>query len=573
MKYIAFTLVFIASSLSAQLNKFSDRELYELGKVWGLVKYYHPAVSQGKIDWDAALLESFGEVPKSGMKNNFAKWLALADQTKYDHIVIKESECDSITNRNFDISWIRKISKITPENRTRLLNLVNESKNVGSFYSNSAKNIIRFNSNNEKVFDKFSVEVKMLELFRIWNAIEYFYPYKYLLDHKWDDILKKYIPLFKKINTEKDYQSALMLLAAEIQDSHIEIEKKVQYDVVGKLSSPFIFQIADGKVVITGIKDIAKMKKANLEIGDVITKIDGKTVLKNINEKSMYFAYSNDAVKLREAYSYLFSNDSKNMLLEGMKKNGKPFKTTLERTERIFNNDWDKDGIPNYQLFYNGKTYTYLTYNEKESRLNPSFLVDDKVYFEFSSLRASEIPSLMDKYSNTKGMVFDLRGYSNDGSLLKVFDYLFSKPEHYGVLMHADFSKPGTFCFVDYIVDKDHKFAGKTNPNPYKGQVVVLINEYTQSAAEMWAMIFKKVPGVIFVGSQTAGADGNKTSIKLTDGNGLIFSGLGIYYPDGGETQRIGIRPDVIVRPTVESIRNQQDMLLLKAFELIDRKK
>ncbi|KQR93380.1 hypothetical protein ASG01_09330 [Chryseobacterium sp. Leaf180] len=86
-------------------------------------------------------------------------------------------------------------------------------------------------------------------------------------------------------------------------------------------------------------------------------------------------------------------------------------------------------------------------------------------------------------------------------------------------------------------------------------------------------MIFKKVPNVIFVGSQTAGADGNKTSIKMTDGSELIFSGLGIYYPNGDETQRIGIQPDIFVRPTVESIRDNQDLLLLKALELIDQKK
>ncbi len=573
MKYIVIILFFITSTLSAQLNKLSDRDLYELGKVWGLMKYYHPAVSQGKLDWDAVLLESFNEIPKSGMKSNLTKLLALADQSKHDNLEIKDKDCDSITNRNFDSSWIRKISKITPESKTQLFNLMNHPKNVGSFYSNNVKNIIRFSSFNEKVYDQFSVEIKMLELFRIWNAVEYFYPYKYLLDHNWDDILKKYIPIFRKIKTEKDYKSALMLLSAELQDSHVEISETVQYDVVGKLSSPFIFQIAEGKVVITGIKDEAKMKKANLEIGDLITKINGKTVLNSLNEKSMFFAYSNEAVRLREAYRYLFSNDEQTISVEGVKKNGKAVKTILDRTPRIFNNDWDKDGIPSYQLVYKGIKYTYLTYNEKESRLNPSFPVDDKVYFEFSNLRTSEIPVLMEKYMNTKGMVFDLRGYSTDGSLIKIFDYLFSKPEHFGILTHADFSQPGRYCFVDHIIDKDYKFAGKNNPDYYKGQVIVLIDEYTQSAAELWAMIFKKVPNVIFVGSQTSGADGNKTSIKLTDGRGLEFSGLGIYYPDGGETQRIGIRPDIIVRPTIESIRNQQDLLLLKAFELIDQKK
>lgn len=571
MKFLIFLSLFITSTLSAQVNRFSDRDLYDLAKVWGLIKYYHPAASQGKIDWDNVLLKSLGNPKESSTDEIITNWLKQADQSSYDQIAMRKSDCDSITLRNYDDSWIKKLNKLNPTNRKRLMDLIAQPKNVGSFYSNPVENSIRFSSTNEKTYTQFSADIKMLELFRIWNAIEYFYPYKYLLDEKWDQVLQKYIPVFKKINIETDYKSAVMQLAAEIQDSHVEIKKTLQYDVVGKLSAPFIFQIAYGKVVITGIKDEAKMKKANLEVGDLITKINGKSVKKSLDINSKYFAYSNEAVKLREAYSYLFSSNDLTATVEGIKKNGMAFKTVMERTERIFQNEWDKDGIPNYQLFYKNKTYTYLTYNEKESRLNPSYPLDDKVYFEFASLKATEIPSLMEKYKNTKGMVFDLRGYNNDGSLIKIFDYLLSKPEHFGIMTQADFSQPGKFCFVDNIIDKTYKFAGKNNPNAYKGQVVVLINEYTQSAAELWAMIFKKVPNVIFVGSQTAGADGNKTSIKMTDGNEIIFSGLGIYYPNGDETQRIGIQPDIVVRPTVESIRNNQDLLLLKAFELIDQ--
>jgi len=572
MKSITVILFLIASTLSAQLSTFSDRELYQMGKVWGLMKYYHPAVSQGKIDWDGVLLESFRSGSKEGVDSLVKNWLSKADQQKFDKIAGTNNECDSITLRNFDVSWIEKL-KISPENKNRLLKLVNQPGNVGSFYSNTAKSGIYFSSANEKVYESFSKEVKMLDLFRIWNAIEYFYPYKYLLDHQWDDILKKYIPLFKKINNEKDYESVVMQLAAELQDTHTSIEKTYQYDVVGKLSSPFTFQMVDDAVLITGSKDEAKMKKANLKMGDLITKINGKSILKNIKEKSKYFAFSNRSVELREAYSYLFSGDEETFIVEGLHNNGEKFRTTVERTKRIFDQEWDKDGIPDLHLVYQGKTYNYLTYNEKESRLNPSFPIDDKVYFEFASLKGAEIPALMEQYKNTKGMVFDLRGYNDNASLLKVFDYLLAHPVVYGIKTQPNFSQPGRFCFVDNIVNKEYKFAGKDNPDPYKGQVVVLINEHTQSAEEMWAMVFKKVPHVIFVGSQTAGADGNKTFIKLTDSHKIIFSGLGIYYPDGGETQRIGIKPDVVVRPTVESIRNKEDLLLLKALELIDQKK
>ncbi len=572
MKSIILISFLITSTLSAQLSTFSDRELYQMGKVWGLMKYYNPAVSQGKTDWDGVLLESFRSGPKKGVNGLVKNWLSKVDQQKFDKIAEKDNECDSITLRNFDVSWIDKL-KISSENKTRLTKLVNQPADVGSFYSNTAKSGIYFSSANEKVYESFSKEVKMLDLFRIWNAVEYFYPYKYLLDHQWDEVLKKYIPLFRKINNEKDYESAVMQLTAELQDTHVGTKKTYQYNVVGKLSSPFTFQIVENKVLITGIKDEAKMKKASLEVGDLITKINGQSILKNIPKRSKYFAFSNKSVELREAYSYLFSGDEQTFAVEGIHKNGEKFRTTVERTKRIFDDEWDKDGIPDLHLVYKGKTYNYLTYNEKESRLNPSFPIDDKVYFEFSSLKGAEIPSLMEQYKNTKGMVFDLRGYNDNGSLLKVFDYLLSKPVVYGIKTQPNFTQPGRFCFVDNIVNKEYKFAGKENPDPYKGQVVVLINEHTVSAEEMWAMVFKKVPNVIFVGSQTAGADGNKTSIKLTDGNKIIFSGLGIYYPDGGETQRIGIKPDVVVRPTIQSTRNKEDLLLLKALELIDQKK
>ncbi|WP_027385907.1 hypothetical protein [Chryseobacterium gregarium] len=86
MKYIVFFSIFLASTLSAQLSRFSDRDLYELGKVWGLTKYYHPAVSQGKLDWDAVLLQSLKDKAKSDADEMMNQWLITADQSKFDEI-------------------------------------------------------------------------------------------------------------------------------------------------------------------------------------------------------------------------------------------------------------------------------------------------------------------------------------------------------------------------------------------------------------------------------------------------------------------------------------------------------
>ena len=51
-----------------------------------------------------------------------------------------------------------------------------------------------------------------------------------------------------------------------------------------------------------------------------------------------------------------------------------------------------------------------------------------------------------------------------------------------------------------------------------------------------------------------------------------MISGIGVYYPDGKETQRIGIIPDIEIKPTIKGIREGRDELLEKAISIINEK-
>jgi C-terminal processing protease CtpA/Prc len=51
-----------------------------------------------------------------------------------------------------------------------------------------------------------------------------------------------------------------------------------------------------------------------------------------------------------------------------------------------------------------------------------------------------------------------------------------------------------------------------------------------------------------------------------------MISGIGVYYPDGKETQRIGIVPDIEIKPTIQGIVTGRDELLDKAIEIINGK-
>lgn len=60
------------------------------------------------------------------------------------------------------------------------------------------------------------------------------------------------------------------------------------------------------------------------------------------------------------------------------------------------------------------------------------------------------------------------------------------------------------------------------------------------------------------------------STIYLPGGLITMISGIGVYYPDGTETQRVGIVPDIEVKPTIEGIKNGKDELLEKAIEIIN---
>jgi len=109
----------------------------------------------------------------------------------------------------------------------------------------------------------------------------------------------------------------------------------------------------------------------------------------------------------------------------------------------------------------------------------------------------------------------------------------------------------------------------KKSDEHYKGKVVVIVNEQTQSSGEYNAMMYRAGDNTTIIGSQTAGADGDVSEIFLPGGLRTFISGIGIYYPDGRETQRIGIVPDIEVKPTIKGIREGRDELLEKAIEII----
>lgn len=150
-------------------------------------------------------------------------------------------------------------------------------------------------------------------------------------------------------------------------------------------------------------------------------------------------------------------------------------------------------------------------------------------------------------------------------SRLCILDFKQLYPHEYDFVKftRSDSVLPGLYKFME-----SYKI-GNLNKNFYKGSKIILVNELTQSHAEFMTMMYKCSPNTIVIGSQTAGADGDIISVYLPGGILTSFTGLGVYYPDGRETQKTGIIPDITITPTIQSIRENRDLVLEKAIELL----
>jgi C-terminal processing protease CtpA/Prc len=110
----------------------------------------------------------------------------------------------------------------------------------------------------------------------------------------------------------------------------------------------------------------------------------------------------------------------------------------------------------------------------------------------------------------------------------------------------------------------------KSEKPVYRGKVVVLIDDRAISQSEHSCLFFEAANGATFIGSTTAGANGDVTTFPLPGDLNVYFTGHDIRHADGRQLQRVGIQPDISVEPTIEGLRAGRDEVLDRAIQFIN---
>jgi C-terminal processing protease CtpA/Prc len=533
------------------LDKKQIENLELLGRIWGFLKYYHPNIGTGNYNWDYELFRVLPTYQKA-TTNTERDNVLLSWIDSYGKIEPCK-KCKQVSEDAFlkpDLKWISAghISK----SLSQKLQYIQKNRHQGEhYYVGTMPGVGNPEFKNENSYADMPYPdegFRLLSVYRYWNMINYFFPYKHLMDKNWNTTLSEYIPKFLNAKNELDYELAAIKMIGDIKDTHANLwggNNKIQ-EQRGNYYAPFHVKFVENQLVVDDLFDDEKSKTSGLQIGDIITHINGKSVDNIVQEANSLYPASNQPTRLRDiSFNILRSKDS-SMSLK-VSSSGRSIDKTID-------------------LYLSKDIEGYYTWYKKRTERSFKKLNNDIGYITLQNITKEDINSLKDEFKGTKGIIVDIRNYPSEFVPFTLGNYLNKNRAPFVKFTQVNPDHPGEFVFRD-----GHK-VGISRGWTYKGEkVIVLVNEISQSQAEYTAMAFKAGDRTTIIGSTTAGADGNVSSISLPGGMRTAISGIGVYYPDGTETQRVGIVPDIEVKPTIEGIKDGRDELMEKAIELIQK--
>ena len=522
-------------------------DLDVLGRVWGFLKYHHPAIAKGNHNWD---FELFRVLPQYLSATKAEKEGVLLDWIDKLGVVEECSSCKAVSEDAFlkpDHAWMTG-EKLGYELSERLSYILANRYQGRQYYIQFAPGVGNPIFANEDAYAEAAYPdegFRLLTLYRYWNAIHYFFPYRHLIDKDWNAVLAEYIPRFIEASNEYEFEMASLQLIGDIKDTHANLwgGRNAIEAARGKYYPPVRATFVEDKLVVVDFYNQEHQGSAGLAIGDVITKIGGTPVQELVEKALQNYPASNRPTQLRDlGENILRSNESSLNIHYSRAGEEQALELALFEQKDLNYYRW-------YRREPDGKSYRWLE--------------EGVGYITLKNIKSEDIPEIKKTFANARGIVIDIRNYPSTFVPFALGGFFVDERTPFARFTSGNSNNPGAFTMgrnVEISPQETH----------FKGKVVVLVNEISQSQAEYTSMGFRAGVNTTIIGSTTAGADGNVSNIPLPGGMRTMISGIGVYYPDGKETQRVGIVPDLEIRPTIQGIREGKDEVLNKAIELIN---
>ena len=531
-----------------------------LGRIWGFLKYHHPRVAAGKVPWDDELFRVLPTVleatDRDAGNHQLLQWVRklgvpepcagadppesarAAGESRRDE-PRPSRQCAAVPKNVHllpDLAWLDDAERLGPE-LSDLLRTIHRRRTTGKpFYVSQVPGVgnpIFEHESDDPDLKPPDAGYRILALLRLWTIIEYWFPYRDLLDDDWYSVLHEFLPRMVAAGDWDGYRLELLALAARVRDGHVNLFAELDVRPPrGDCRWPVATRFVEGRIAVTALADDGPA--SGLLIGDVIETVDGREVEDLVEEWAPYYAASNNVARRRDIARTLPRGDCGDSRL-GIVRRGEARTLTVERRSL--------DAVPDPHD-RPGKTFQRLS--------------KDVVYLKLSNIRARDVGRYLGATAY-RDLVIDIRNYPSEFVVFTLGQRLVDGPTPFARFTNGDLKNPGAFTWTEPLALQPVRPV-------FPGRVAILVDEVSLSQAEYTAMALRAGPRAVVVGSTTAGADGNVSRIPLPGGLRTMISGIGVFYPDKTPTQRIGIMPDIVARPTIEGIREGRDEVLEAAL-------
>ncbi|MBL7776490.1 MAG: hypothetical protein JNK89_10845, partial [Saprospiraceae bacterium] len=199
-------------------------DLVLLGKVWGFLKYYHPKIAAGALNWDNELfrfLPDYLETDSDEQRDELlSSWIESLGELQAC------PECLEMPQNDIhlmpDLAWLDD-ADLSAKLRTKL-HYVLQHRNQGKhYYIALEEGVGNPNFKNEHAYKQFTYPddgYRLLAVYRYWNIIQYFFPYRDVIGEDWHGVMAEFILKFLEAKDALSYKLAARALIGRVNDTH-----------------------------------------------------------------------------------------------------------------------------------------------------------------------------------------------------------------------------------------------------------------------------------------------------------------------------------------------------------------
>jgi C-terminal peptidase prc len=365
----------------------------------------------------------------------------------------------------------------------------------------------------------------------------------------WMDVHDRYQPRIASAKNDEDFHSLVNKMLWELKVSHAAFIPPgffaaVEPIVFAKGGIGINMRMLNGNAVITSVDPESPAQRAGLRSGFIIQAIDSIPIAQIEKEVKLDMPPYNDRGRIAQItkgiMGRIYGDPETEVFIAYTDEGGKKKEKKITRAKRS-----------GTALGPKGMFFFAVEFEAKR--------LDNKVgYIRLNTLQpqlVTQISNAIKSMGNVSGIIIDLRGNSG-GEIEKMLDM---------------FLIERTFLYLKRTRDSETKIFSDPPNDVYQGPMVVLIDELSGSASELFTACLQALKRAVVVGERSPGSVTESDTMIFPNGAVFMYPVAQISTPDGEVLEGYGVVPDIEVGLDHEMLLKGIDSQLDSAVRYIEK--